>query len=118
MITIAKAKISSFFLVFYVNDNKLKPINYIYISALCRIKLVLLLFVLGINYSHAQPAGYYNAATGLSGESLQTALHKIIRNHTQRSYYQLWTDFQSTDQKANGKVWGYVFRQPIRIFTL
>jgi len=53
----------------------------------------------------AQPAGYYDSADGLSGESLQVALHNIIKDHTVRSYDQLWTDFQSTDDKANGYVW-------------
>ena len=58
-----------------------------------------------LNTLAAQPAGYYSSASGLSGQSLQIALQKIIRNHTTRSYTQLWTDFQSTDHKANGKVW-------------
>ena len=51
------------------------------------------------------PSGYYDAASGQNAEALQTALHNIIKNHTVRSYDQLWTDFQSTDKKANGKVW-------------
>jgi len=51
------------------------------------------------------PAGYYNDASGLTGETLQVALYNIIKNHTVRSYDQLWTDFQTTDDKANGKVW-------------
>lgn len=52
-----------------------------------------------------QPAGYYDAASGQTGEALQTALYNIIDNHVVRTYDQLWTDFQSTDAKANGKVW-------------
>lgn len=51
------------------------------------------------------PAGYYDAATGLIGAPLKTALHKIIRGHTERSYAQLWTDFQTTDKTSAGKVW-------------
>ncbi len=52
-----------------------------------------------------QPAGYYDPATGKTGSLLQQALHNIIKNHTVRTYTQLWTDFQTTDQKTNGKVW-------------
>ncbi|NVN96116.1 MAG: endonuclease [Bacteroidetes bacterium] len=51
------------------------------------------------------PTGYYNSANGLTGAQLKTALHLIIRNHTQRTYANLWTDFQTTDKKSNGKVW-------------
>ena len=50
------------------------------------------------------PAGYYNNATG-TGETLKTQLYNIIRNHTVRSYDYLWTAFQSTDDRPNGKVW-------------
>jgi len=51
------------------------------------------------------PAGYYDSAQGLAGSALKTALHKIIRNHTVRSYSQLWTDFQTTDKDSTGNVW-------------
>jgi endonuclease I len=51
------------------------------------------------------PAGYYNSAAGLSGSALKTALHNIIKNHTVVSYNSLPTYFQTTDKKANGKVW-------------
>jgi endonuclease I len=51
------------------------------------------------------PPGYYNSAAGLSGPALQMALHNIIDNHTTVSYASLWTHFQTTDKKANGKVW-------------
>jgi len=53
----------------------------------------------------AQPVGYYDAATGLSGEQLQMALHNIIKNHNVQSYSSLWTHFKTSDKKANGKVW-------------
>lgn len=52
-----------------------------------------------------EPTGYYNNAQGLSGAELKTALYTIIKGHTSRTYTNLWTDFQSTDKKANGKVW-------------
>lgn len=51
------------------------------------------------------PDGYYDSASGLSGASLHQALHDIIDNHTVVSYTALWTHFQVTDKKYNGKVW-------------
>jgi|WetSurMetagenome_2_1015567.scaffolds.fasta_scaffold00037_1 endonuclease I len=53
----------------------------------------------------AQPAGYYDSATGLNGTALQQALHDIIDNHTSCTYADLWTYFQSTDKRSDGKVW-------------
>lgn len=59
-----------------------------------------------ITYASAQiPDGYYDAAMGLDGAELQQALHDIIDDHQQQSYTSLWTHFQTTDVKANGKVW-------------
>ncbi|NCA85329.1 MAG: hypothetical protein EOM83_07115 [Clostridia bacterium] len=51
------------------------------------------------------PAGYYDAAAGKTGAALKTELYDIIKGHTVRSYDQLWTDYQSTDERADGKVW-------------
>lgn len=51
------------------------------------------------------PPGYYNTAQGLTGSPLKIALHNIIKNHTQISYNALWTAYQKTDKKPNGKVW-------------
>ncbi|MGL4994424.1 MAG: endonuclease I family protein [Bacteroidales bacterium] len=51
------------------------------------------------------PVGYYNAALGLKQSALKAELYEIIQGHNVRSYYQLWTDFRSTDAKSNGKVW-------------
>lgn len=51
------------------------------------------------------PSGYYTDATGYKGQSLKTALYRIITDHTVRSYKQLWTDMQSTDRRTDGKVW-------------
>lgn len=48
---------------------------------------------------------YYQAADGKKGAELKTALCGIIYNRTERTYKQLWTDFQTTDVKENGKVW-------------
>lgn len=66
----------------------------------------ILLFVSFIIQAQAQiPPGYYNAAQGLTGASLKVALHNIIKNHNSVSYASLWTHFQTTDKKSNGKVW-------------
>lgn len=48
---------------------------------------------------------YYAAADGEMGQALKSALCRIINPHTQRSYKQLWTDFETTDKRADGKVW-------------
>lgn len=51
------------------------------------------------------PSGYYNSAQGLSGSELKTALYNIIKGHTVVTYTSIWTHFQTTDDKPNGKVW-------------
>lgn len=66
----------------------------------------LLLLLCGWLALQAQPAGdYYLPATGYAGAELKTALCHIIRNHSVRSYDQLWDDFRSTDCRPDGKVW-------------
>ena len=68
-----------------------------------RILYILLLLPI---FNFAQiPFGYYDDADGLEGENLRTALYNIIKDHNVESYNDLWTDFQTTDKKANGKVW-------------
>ena len=65
-----------------------------------------LIFTLSITTLWAQiPNGYYNNASGLTGTPLQQALHDIIDDHTVVSYSSLWTHYQTTDVKPNGKVW-------------
>lgn len=69
-------------------------------------KFFLIISLLLISYVYGQiPPGYYNTAAGLTGSTLKTVLQKIIRNHTKRSYTQLWSDFQTTDKTADGYVW-------------
>lgn len=51
------------------------------------------------------PAGYYDNAAGKTGAALKTALYNIIKNHTVKSYDYLYTAYQTTDNKPNGKVW-------------
>ena len=49
---------------------------------------------------------YYRKADGKSGRELKTAFFGIISaNTTKRTYANLWTDFQKTDKRADGKVW-------------
>lgn len=55
-----------------------------------------ILFVLSAVYSVAQPAGYYDNATG-TGFTLKTQLHDIIDDHSSQSYSSLWTHFQSLE---------------------
>ena len=51
------------------------------------------------------PTGYYNAAVGKTEAALKTALASVVGTHTERTYSQLWTDFEQTDKRADGKVW-------------
>ena len=69
--------------------------------------LLLLLAIFTVQpFLYAQPPeGYYDAAAGKTGAGLKTALYNIIKGHTVRGYSQLWTDYQSTDKRADGKVW-------------
>jgi endonuclease I len=52
----------------------------------------------------AIPPGYYNTATG-TGATLKTNLYNIINGHTSKGYDLLWTAFETTDKRADGKVW-------------
>lgn len=62
-------------------------------------------FLLVVSVSGQIPAGYYDNAANKSGATLKTALYNIIKNHTVRSYDQIKEDFETTDDKPNGKVW-------------
>lgn len=69
-------------------------------------KVLILILTLHLGVLYAQiPAGYYDAATGLQGDTLRQVLHLIIRNHSQQTYSSLWTHFQKTDKKPTGEVW-------------
>jgi endonuclease I len=50
------------------------------------------------------PTNYYISATG-TGEDLLRQLHYTINNQTKLTYTSLWTHYQTTDPKYNGKVW-------------
>jgi endonuclease I len=52
------------------------------------------------------PAGYYDAAAGLTGTALKNKLHDIISTgYIQGTYADLWTSYQTTDVRTDGKVW-------------
>ncbi|MDD2997017.1 MAG: endonuclease [Paludibacter sp.] len=68
-------------------------------------KLLLLLLALPVLMLAQPKAGYYDAAVGKTDAALKTQIYTIISDHTERSYSNLWTDFQSTDKRADGKVW-------------
>lgn len=68
----------------------------------------LLLIICLTHQINAQiPAGYYNSITTQTGAALKTALSVIITNgHIPQSYTPgLWTAYNTTDKKFNGKVW-------------
>lgn len=68
--------------------------------------LTILLVVLGIGNTNAQPAtDYYHGIDGKKGATVKTALMGAIDDHTQRTYKDLWTDFRTTDCRPDGKVW-------------
>lgn len=43
------------------------------------------------------PNGYYNAAEGKGGSELKTALHNIIKGHTDKGYSGLWETYATSD---------------------
>jgi endonuclease I len=47
------------------------------------------------------PPGYYNNAIGKTGEQLKSALHQIIRNHTEYPYSQVDDLLMETDEDPN-----------------
>lgn len=66
---------------------------------------ILLVLVAAVVTLKAQPQGYYNGTEGLTGNALKTKLHTIIKNDNHTSYSGLWSAYQQTDKKPNGKVW-------------
>ena len=60
--------------------------------------LLRLLLVFGLGSAGAaEPAGYYSAASGLTGAPLRAALHNIIRSHTVISYTATRTPLETLD---------------------
>jgi len=69
-----------------------------------KLYLILTLMIAAVTVD-AQPQGYYDEAQGKVGDALKTALHDIIKNDNHLSYSGLWSAYQQTDKKPNGKVW-------------
>lgn len=68
-------------------------------------KRLSIVFLISTIYLNAQiPANYYDAAVGKYGAALKTQLSTIVAAHTERTYANLWTDFQTTDKRPDGKV--------------
>ncbi|MCC7331887.1 MAG: endonuclease [Flavobacteriales bacterium] len=66
----------------------------------------IVLFLLPIIFFGQIPPGYYNGTSGLTGQALKFKLHDIISANTNSlSYSDLWTAYNTTDKKSNGKVW-------------
>ncbi len=65
------------------------------------------IFMLFATQSFAQiPAGYYDSAAGLTGESLREQLRSIITaGHTSNNYGDLYGYYLTTDNFGNNKVW-------------
>ncbi|MBL0886246.1 endonuclease [Myceligenerans indicum] len=55
----------------------------------------------GTDPGGSEPAGYYDAADGLTGSALKSALHGIIDDHTEISYSTVWTALRETDEDPN-----------------
>lgn len=69
-----------------------------------KLYLILVLIITAVTLN-AQPQGYYNGTEGLVGNALKTKLHSIIKSDDHPSYSGLWSAYQQTDKKPNGKVW-------------
>lgn len=71
------------------------------------------IFSISAFYTFAQiPANYYSAAQNKKGYALRVSLYNIIKNHTVISYSGLWTAYQQTDLKQNGKIWDMYSDRP------
>jgi len=66
---------------------------------------ILVFLVLQLGVYGQPPQGYYDSTGNLSGQALFVSLNQIIANHQQQTYSSLWTHFQTTDKKSDGKVW-------------
>ena len=51
------------------------------------------------------PSGYYDRASGLTGDELKSALHEIIKGHSIISYAGLLDAYAYTDCRADGTIW-------------
>lgn len=59
--------------------------------------LVTVMLLAMLRLSAQIPNGYYNAAEGKGGSELKTALHNIIKGHTDKEYSGLWETYATSD---------------------
>lgn len=64
-----------------------------------------LLFLWAIKLSAQIPANYYLLAENKTGAELKTALYNIIKGHNSLGYSNVWSAFNTTDKRSDGKVW-------------
>jgi len=70
------------------------------------LSIIFLFFVFQVCIFGQIPQGYYNSIDGKQERELKTALHKILKNHTQLSYNDLWWYFRTTDVRpGTSEVW-------------
>ena len=67
--------------------------------------IVALLAFPAVLLAKEMPAGYYNNASGKTGEALLTALHNIIKSHTKLSYGDVLSFMKSKDLDANKHIY-------------
>lgn len=72
---------------------------------LVRMRILLVCLAFGSNVCGQIPAGYYDAAAGLHGYELKTALYNIIHGHSELLYGDLYSYFVYTDSKPGNVVW-------------
>ena len=70
-----------------------------------RFYIFTVLIIAAVKLQAQIPSGYYNSASGKTGDELKAALHDIIDEHTTISYSQIWNAFKNTDTKGNNVVW-------------
>ena len=71
-----------------------------------KLSIFLTLLCIALVLNAQIPQGYYNSTQGLNGQALRAALHNIIDNGDDNmSYNAMWSAYQKTDKKPNGKVW-------------
>jgi len=69
-------------------------------------------FLFGKMAGSQPPAGYYDAAAGLTGKARQQALHNIIKGHTVIPYADLYSCFRKTDVRNDSVVWDMYSDRP------
>lgn len=71
------------------------------------VPVLLLLLSMATSAAHGDntATAYYKDADGKKGAELKTALCGIVYNRSEKSYAYLWTAFQTTDVRSDGKIW-------------